>query len=122
MIFRTGSPPHISPCRQPTVIIPDPVHLNVPFSKPLLEEKRDYKRKEVPEAIRLDPDPRELDIQDLIPELGNQKGLLIAGRDVNDSPASILKLAERLGWLIIPDIQSQLRFSKHPHVVNMLIC
>ncbi|MCF6238810.1 MAG: 2-succinyl-5-enolpyruvyl-6-hydroxy-3-cyclohexene-1-carboxylic-acid synthase, partial [Candidatus Marinimicrobia bacterium] len=49
----------------------------------------------------------------------SQTGIIIVGRSVDAQyDETILNLAESLNWPIFPDVQSRLRFTQHPQLIN----
>jgi len=111
---------------------PGPVHLNCQFREPLLPEISNLTEQIFPGSewehanSRYTPTPDsniafpQENFQIVLENLGMSKqGLIIVGRSVdNGDNQDILHLAEALGMPVFPDIQSQLRFTEHSHIIN----
>jgi len=110
---------------------PGPVHMNCQFREPLLPENSHSKRQaDVVDGWQANsrysesssktlPDQAER-IRDVVHHFADSKrGLIIVGRSVDQkyNPV-ILELAEKLNLPILPDIQSQLRFTEHAQLIN----
>lgn len=111
---------------------PGPVHLNCQFREPLLAKSNavpgltgydanwvNNNSGEFPDSpFTLAEDPEILEQFLQIIE-GSKRGLIIVGRSVRcECSKYILQLAEVLNLPVLPDVQSQLRFVEHPHIIN----
>ena len=102
---------------------PGPVQLNCQFREPLLPETgptlaaphTDLPR----QSVRVPPVALP-DLEPLAKRLAaTRQGLIVVGRGLQEGMGSaILDLATRLGWPLLPDIQSALRFQDHPNIIN----
>ena len=101
-----------------------PVHLNCQFRKPLepVEEAstgavpsavKEWARSTTPYTDYPTPvaTPSNADLEALAADLqGTDRGLVVAGRlDTADEANAVRRLAEHLGWPLVPDITSRLR-------------
>ncbi len=102
---------------------PGPVHINCPFREPLLGKCSLPSSSEcadtpntVKHKIRLSP--ADEDIQAFVGAVAKGPGIIVAGglRNPNEA-AAIEELAEHLGWPLLPDIASGLRFKGDSPVV-----
>ena len=111
-----------------TGIRPGPVHLNCQFREPLLPEPNpvttDNKdaRTESPSPLARETLAR-IAPEKLAPILEKMllcnRGLIIVGRGVNNKHNdAILNSAKALKWPVLPDVQSEIRFTNHPNVSN----
>lgn len=121
---------------------PGPVHLNCQFREPLLPALTDNpdhndiptktdglnfeKTEHVEHAVKGESQPTPhpplpVEQLELITKqiMDCPKGLIIVGRSVDAQyEKAILNLAESLNWPIFPDVQSRLRFTQHPDLIN----
>lgn len=112
---------------------PGPVHLNVRFREPLAPAPEPYERRKLmrrlgkwlssgrPWSEPLATKPRAVERPDgLGASLSRAKiGIVLVGRIAPDAAKPIAELADRLGWPLLPDLQSGLRFgaSGEPAVI-----
>lgn len=82
-----------------------PVHLNLAFREPLVGEAGD-----LPDARlgRLVPDAASLRLGTLAMQLHRERGLVVAGRGVDD-PGAVVALGEATGWPVLADPRSGCR-------------
>ena len=82
-----------------------PVHLNLPFREPLVGRAGD-----LPDARlgRLVPDVASLRLGTLAMQLHRERGLIVAGRGVDD-PEAVVALGAATGWPILADPRSGCR-------------
>ncbi len=111
---------------------PGPVHLNCQFREPLLPENSGASENILPEnewqktSSRYAEQPRQklsfpMDKLQLVAQNfeTSTRGLIVVGRSVNSQcNQAILDLAETLNLPVLADVQSQLRFSRHAHIIN----
>jgi 2-succinyl-5-enolpyruvyl-6-hydroxy-3-cyclohexene-1-carboxylate synthase len=107
---------------------PGPVHVNCQFREPLLPESNHNIKFSESTEIRDPSLPLRKTLSKNSPEqlsqiaknvLSSQQGLIVVGRSVDSQHNdAILKLAEKLSWPVLPDIQSKLRFKNHKHIIN----
>ncbi|MCB9745962.1 MAG: 2-succinyl-5-enolpyruvyl-6-hydroxy-3-cyclohexene-1-carboxylic-acid synthase [Alphaproteobacteria bacterium] len=93
---------------------PGPVHLNLPFREPLWPHAP-IPLDSLPDAPRLHPGaPGRRSVAALRPYLAAERGLIVVGprEPVADDPlpAALSALSERLGWPVLADALSGLRF------------
>lgn len=83
-----------------------PVHLNLPFREPLLGPVGEVP----PPAGSFEAVPRGITTTGPVPpSLDRQRGIIVAGGRSGQDRASVVALAERLGWPILADPTSGLR-------------
>lgn len=89
---------------------PGPVHLNLPFDEPLLDDRSDLPSVDHDSPVVPVPD-------DPFRPLGPlaAQGVIVAGADIDD-PSAVLALATRLGWPVLADPRSGCRIP-HPAVI-----
>ncbi len=111
---------------------PGPVHMNCQFREPLLDDRLEASQTNPSLDQWLNSQTRFTEhtefstsippeqFQNVAKEIDQRSlGLIIVGRSVTKgSNKMILKLAETLGWPILADVQSRLRFSEHPNIIN----
>jgi len=90
---------------------PGPVHINLPFREPLLEEPAPHPAPAATPLVDNAPTP---DLSSLASGLAGRRGLIVAGRS-NDPgfAAACAHLADRISFPILADPLSGLRFGDH---------
>ena len=111
---------------------PGPVHLNCQFREPLLPQDDSdqttlpVNQKWLDSSARFTPGnnnilPADTKTLDSIHEKLQQAqtGLIVVGRSLESAYNSeIIEFTHSLGWPILPDVQSELRFTQDGHIVN----
>jgi 2-succinyl-5-enolpyruvyl-6-hydroxy-3-cyclohexene-1-carboxylate synthase len=97
---------------------PGPVHLNAPFREPLwspdVPEGGD--RRSGLEILRGAPALSEADVSRLAREVSGARGIIVAGPEGRSAPAAssaIARLGAALGWPVLADPASGLRYGDH---------
>ncbi|NQV42946.1 MAG: 2-succinyl-5-enolpyruvyl-6-hydroxy-3-cyclohexene-1-carboxylic-acid synthase [Candidatus Marinimicrobia bacterium] len=115
-----------------TAVRPGPVHMNCQFREPLLPAGDAKSKSSIYDAKWVQgnsmvtpgsttpwalPHKRLKQLQQKFGE--SKRGLIIVGRSVRSACNNpILQLSESLNVPVLPDVQSQLRFVRHPQVIN----
>lgn len=109
-----------------------PVHINMMFREPLVAPGKiqDFSDYLVPLKKWMAsgqpyttyfpclPTLPDLALAQLLPFLSGQKGVIIAGQLSLSESDAVLRFAEAAGWVVLPDVTSQLRLRMHPLVVT----
>ena len=82
-----------------------PVHVNLPFREPLLAEPFELPRVGLGPLVGDAPSPR---LGTLAMELDRERGVIVAGRGVDD-PAAVMALAAATSWPVLADPRSGCR-------------
>jgi len=110
-----------------------PVHLNLMFREPLAPENKKQSFSEylrsvgqwsaVSKPFTYYPDTRTIISEKTLAEISqiinkSKSGLIVAGKLPLDDSKQVLKLAEKIGWPVFPDIASGLRLGvKSPNII-----
>jgi len=100
---------------------PGPAHINTRFRKPLWEPSDPDGASLNPSPIvRLDRAPSEQDLDRLIAEVSNERGVIVLGPDPSGrlSSDTVTALATRLGWPVLSDPISTCRFGTEGPIVR----
>ncbi len=103
-----------------------PVHLNIPFDEPLLAPRskevsaEHIKRSPILSGVNFAVAEEKHPAVQWQELLSRNSGLIIAGRNFSlEDSRAILDLAHHLGWPVIADVLSQLRFDSDPMVLRL---
>ncbi|MDJ0871608.1 MAG: 2-succinyl-5-enolpyruvyl-6-hydroxy-3-cyclohexene-1-carboxylic-acid synthase [Gammaproteobacteria bacterium] len=113
---RTRAAQAVDGCRWP---IPGPVHINVPFSEPLVPPasvtEPACRAADVPTATTPLMAPAEAEIASLAERLSGGRGIIVCGRGdfPPDFPDAVTTVAQRLACPVLADPLSGLRFGSH---------
>lgn len=108
-------------CRYATMSQPGPVHINCAWREPLEPTAENVARPALQTCQTIEPNYRKMslpaDLVDLFQK--NTPGYLLVGSGLSDRDGqAILQLSEALGWPVLPDVLSGLRFHpEHPHLL-----
>ena len=100
---------------------PGPIHLNCPFREPLhgesLTEFLASDALDSQPALPTISDRPQLD--DFLAWVSSGNGVIVVGQTHSaDDASALLELADRLGWMILPDATSSLHSLGHPRIFN----
>ena len=98
--------------RSATGPVPGPVHLNLPFDEPLLDDRLPLPGVDADEHVVVAAGDR-FTLPDRLPT----RGVIVAGAAIDD-PAAVLDLAASLGWPVLADPRSGCRVPDRPVIAH----
>ncbi|MFM8896175.1 MAG: 2-succinyl-5-enolpyruvyl-6-hydroxy-3-cyclohexene-1-carboxylic-acid synthase, partial [Actinomycetales bacterium] len=98
--------------RSATGPAPGPVHLNLPFDEPLLDDRQPLPVVDVEDTVVVVADDAFT-----LPVPLPARGVIVAGGAIDD-PAAVTALADRLGWPVLADPRSGCRVPDRPVIAH----